>query len=108
MKYSDNNTKKILKKHQTKLDYEWDNSPLIVNKWNPSNRAEKRKLKKDFEKFRFKMSINNRIWYDSITDEQRLNVYRNYDGNYYSLKHFKEKYPGDLAIQRDIKLNLLC
>lgn len=106
MKYSDKKTRSIVSTHNDKLDCEWSTAP--VNKWNPNNRTYKRKLKKDLETFRLKMSLKNRIWYDSLTDDQRLNVFRNYDSQIFNLSYFKEKFPGDLALQRDLKLNMLC
>jgi hypothetical protein len=96
MKYRDNATIKQVNKHQSKEDdFSFDGK---------SQREKRRVQKRYLETIRIK--IPNKFWWDSLSDNDKLMIaqmYKNTDINV-----LMKKYPGNIQIQRDAKLNVLC
>lgn len=98
MKYNDKKTRNIISSHQNKSD-DYDN-----NYYNRNTRAEKRRLNREINNFRIRLSQNNKYWFDSLNIDEKMYVTKQCD-EYNPIVDLKKKYPGSLSYQRDMKLN---
>ena len=98
--YKDKNTLSKINKHQEKSD------SISNNTWYSwgSETREERRARERFLK-RFSQCVQNKHWWNSLKSDEQLEVANKYRSQKYTMKELMGLYPGNVAYQRDMKIN---
>jgi aryl-phospho-beta-D-glucosidase BglC (GH1 family) len=100
MRYKDKATIKQVTNHQ--------NKPESIYYGHMTDRQRKRMRERWLKEFRIK--VTDKIWWDSLNDNDKTEVateYRQFKDGTNNLKELMIEYPGDKAYIRETKLSLL-
>ena len=98
MKYKDKSTTEINK------NWEYRNENKS-SRWDSHSRTGKRQLERLFVSFSYKVS--DRLWWDSLSFNDKLSVYRKSTEDGFNESKMKSIYKGDVSKYRDSKIKLL-
>jgi hypothetical protein len=101
MRYKDKATIKQVTNHQNKPE-------SIYYGQNMTNRQRERMRERFLKEFRTK--IPDKIWWDSLSDNDKTEVaheYRKFKDGSNNLKELMKQFPGDVAYIRDKKIDVL-
>ena len=103
--YKDKNTLSQINKHQEKKDSISD-SYVYGNTWYSygTETREERRAKERWLK-NFTQCIQNKHWWNSLETSEQIEVANRYKSQKYTLKELMRHYPGNIAYQRDMKIN---
>ena len=98
--YKDKNTLSQINKHQEKKESVSDSNWYS---WGNETREERR-AKERFLKT-FSQCVQNKHWWNSLETNEQLEVANKYRSQKYTMKELMGHYPGNIAYQRDMKIN---
>ncbi len=92
MKYKDSKSVQLYAKHQERTDNYQD-----YNWYGIDSRKVRREKELAITKFGLKY-VRDKVWWSSLTQKDKYNVYRYYDDG--NIEFLKEKFPGDIVKRR--------
>jgi hypothetical protein len=98
--YKDKNTLSQINKHQEKKESVSDSNWYS---WGNETREERR-AKERFLKT-FSQCVQNKHWWNSLETNEQLEVANKYRSQKYTMKELMGLYTGNVAYQRDMKIN---
>ena len=99
--YKDKNTLSQINKHQVKTDSVLDSNTWYT--WGNETREERRARERFLKKFA--ISIQDKHWWNSLETNEQLEVANKYRSQKYTMKELMGLYTGNVAYQRDMKIN---
>ena len=101
--YKDKNTLSQINKHQEKKESDSNTYSNTWYSWGNETREERR-AKERFLKT-FSQCVQNKHWWNSLETSEQIEVANRYKSQKYTLKELMRHYPGNIAYQRDMKIN---
>jgi hypothetical protein len=101
--YKDKNTLSQINKHQVKTD-SVSNSNTWYS-WGNETREERRARERWLKTFSQCIQNKDKHWWNSLETNEQLEVANKYNSCKYSLRELMDLYPGNIAYQRDMKIN---